>query len=49
MSFTAATLAGQLLVTGFAGGSPSPRFARAASRGERAGAVLFGRNGRTPH
>lgn len=39
---------GDLIVGGYHGAAPTPRFVAALRRGERAGAILFKRNGRSP-
>ncbi|MBL8609500.1 MAG: beta-N-acetylhexosaminidase [Myxococcales bacterium] len=39
---------GDLIVGGYHGEAPTPRFTAAIARGERAGAILFKRNGRAP-
>lgn len=42
------TECGDILVGGYLGAAPSPRFLEALRRRERAGAILFKRNGRAP-
>ena len=42
------TECGDIVVGGYLGAAPSPRFLEAVRRGERAGAILFKRNGRAP-